>query len=739
MLNGLVALALVCLVMPFVWFQWGQGWALMVALASPLLAGRRWLSGLLILTLALLLIARLEAEADHLLPAAWQHQQAELTVCLSQPPRLYDRYQRFDVRVLEQPPELELRRLRLTADTDIALDAGDCLSVRARLRQPAGRLIPGGFNVSRYYFSERLDGLGTVVEVRARHARPDVAARLYQRVRPQFTDQNALDVWAALALGWSTAMDADLAELFEQNQIKHLMVVSGMHIAMVAGWALLLARLVHRLPGPWRGHWLGVRLALVATVCGGFVALTGFGFPAVRAWLMLLAPLLALTLGGRLSGTQALALAAVAIALLRPQAWLSTGAWLSFGMVWVLIRLYQRWRSEALSGWRLALRFQLLLALLSLPIAAWFGFQWHPLSVLINLLVIPLVTLVILPWSLLILAWPPLAGWGYQTLLGWGVEALTRLATWHQPAPAWTLAAILLCAGLVWLGLTHWLNREQRWLLAPLAAALLVQPGRYHPPADFRMTVFDVGHGQALLLEWPDSVWLYDTAGQWSQGESIAAARLANWFSRRQLSLDGIIVSHSDIDHAGGAGWAVRRWPGAQRLSGEPEMVAGLSDSGAWHSCHHRPLVELPFRLLSPPPSLRDNDNNRSCLLSVATGAGRLVITGDAGRRLEYWLLQSHAELFPASLLVLGHHGSRTSSAPAFLDASPAATLVVSAGDRARPRWPNADLLEHLRRHGRPLFNTARYGTLELSVDQGRWRVRDWRSAFRRRFLTPPP
>ncbi|MFG1496415.1 DNA internalization-related competence protein ComEC/Rec2 [Saccharospirillum sp. HFRX-1] len=735
MINGLIGLALLCLTIPYLWFQWGLMASALPLLAIPLAGYRQWWLAAIWLLMALSLIFRLEAEAKHILPAQWQHQTAELQFCLSQPPKVFDRYQRFSARITEQPTALSLRKVRLTAQSSVHIAAGDCLKAEVRLRQPVGQLIPGNFNVTRYYFSERLDALGTLVEVFDQEARPSPVVRLYRRAEAQFDDAWVKAVWAALALGWSSSMDTELADLFEQNQIKHLMVVSGMHIAMVAAWALLLARLFHRLPGPWRGRLPMLRLITVVTLCGLFVALTGFGFPALRAWLMLLAPLLAMMFGARLSAHQALALAAVAITLVRPQAWLSTGSWLSFGLVWVMIRLYQRWRSEPIPAWRLVIRFQGMLSLLSLPMAALLGFQWHPLSLLINLLVIPLVTLLILPWSLLILIWPDLAALGYQPLVATVIQWLGWVARWHQQSPAWHLADIALLGGLIWLALSHWLDRSQRWLVMPLVLVPLLWPVRATSIDEFRLTALDVGHGLALVLEWPDQSWLYDTAGQWSDGTAIAEARLADWFQRHRLDVEGIVISHSDIDHAGGARWAVERWPHARRLSGEPKTVAKLSEHGGWLNCHQLDVDGLPLQLIPIPAELRSNDNDRSCVAVIETSAGRLLLTGDASRRLEYWLLQSHPELFPLSLIVLGHHGSRTSSAPGFLDASPDAWLVVSAGDRSRPRWPNPDLLAYTQRNSRLLLNTATRGTLALSVQDGHWQVRDWRSAFRRRFI----
>lgn len=738
MVKGVTGAASLCVSVPFLWFQWGLPAALCGALVlSAIIGWRSPVPGLTALLLTAILLFRLEAEADHALPRDWQHRVASLEICLDQPLQRYEDYQSGLARVVNQPESLALRRIRLTADSGLSLQAGECLMADIRLRQPVGRLIPGQFNPTRYYFSERIDALATVTEVTGRAGHPGLAARFYQRAGDAFNEPDALGVWAALALGWSQTLDADLADLFEQNQIKHLVVVSGMHVGMVAAWALLLATLVSRLPGPGRGGrpvWL--RFVLACGASGAFVALTGFGFPGVRAWVMLTIPLAAFALGVRLSGVQVLALAAVAITLIRPQAWLSTGAWLSFGLVWVLIRLAERWHSESLPAWHLAIRLQVGLALLMIPVAALMGFHWHPLSIPINLVMIPLVTLVILPWSLVILAVPSLA-WvsGYETMVGQGVRLLAWLAPWHLDAPAWSLVELMLVGmGLALLS-SQLYSPPYRWLLVPLPLLALAYPAVPEPPREFRLTMLDVGHGEALVLQWPGQTWLYDTAGQWSNGQSIAAQRLAPWFRRRDIQPDGIIVSHSDADHAGGAGWATKRWPRAARLSGEPEAVGRLSGTPGWRSCHRHPPDRPEMHWPAIPAAFRTNDNDRSCVVAIPTSAGPVLITGDASRMVEYWLLQAYPGLFPAGVQVIGHHGSHTSSARPFLDASPEALLLVSSGDRSLPRWPNPGLLDYLDETGQSLLSTARRGTLEVTVADGDLSVRDWSSSYRRRLI----
>lgn len=740
MVKGMTFLAALSVSLPIVWFYLGPGYA--CGLGASLALTALWRSpplALLTLVFATILLFRLEYEAHFLLPSHWQHETAELTVCLSQPARVFEDYQSAVGSVTTQTGTLALRQVRFTADTGRILKAGDCIRGDFRLKQPVGALIPGQFNATRYYFSERIDALGRLLEIHQLTPRPGVPGRLYNRASPHFEHSDARAIWSALALGWSSSLPAHLGDLFEQTQLKHLMVVSGMHVGMVAAWGVMLGRAFLLLPGaPLQRsfHW---QLAWVALLCGAFVGLTGLGFPAVRAWVMLAIPLIALSVGRRVNVMDTLACAAVVITLFRPQAWLSSGAWLSFILVAIIVRLAERWSQQHHSTVWLALKLQATLTLLMIPITAAMGFVWHPASLIINALMIPLVTLLLLPWSLLILLLPDIV-WvsGYEWVVAAAVELLGRVSPWHHSAPAWGWWQIALVCGLLWWWLSQSVERTVRWIAIPLAGASALAFAAPRPDTGaFHLTLLDVGHGQAMVLQWPDQTWLYDLGGRWQDGRSIAQQRLAPWYRRESIQPDGLLVSHADTDHAGGARWAVREWPEARRVTGNPDRVAQDSGRRGWRNCHRRESWHraLPFEMIPVPLDLQTSSNDTSCVIRIPTSAGAVLIMGDASRMVEYWLLQTRPELFPAAAIVVGHHGSHTSSATAFLAASPEAMLLVSSGDRYRPRWPNPDLVAHAERHDQGLHNTAKLGTFRLTVRDEHLHLHDDRSAFRKRWL----
>ncbi|MDX1269572.1 MAG: DUF4131 domain-containing protein, partial [Oceanisphaera sp.] len=166
MVKGMTSLAALSIGLPLLWFYIGVGWASgTVALVVLVTFWFRPSLAVLLLVFAATLLIRLDYEARFLLPPQWQHETAELAVCLAQPARVFDDYQSAVATVTDQPAELALRQVRITADAVRILHAGDCVRGDFRLRKPVGSLIPGEFNATRYYFSERIDALASLLEI----------------------------------------------------------------------------------------------------------------------------------------------------------------------------------------------------------------------------------------------------------------------------------------------------------------------------------------------------------------------------------------------------------------------------------------------------------------------------------------------------------------------------------------------------------------------------------------------
>lgn len=597
--------------------------------------------------------------------------------------------------------------------------------------------------------------------------------RLRQRwrdaLRAEVGERPAAGVLAALALGEQAAIDRTDWEVFRSTGVAHLMAISGLHVTLIA-WlcAGLVAALWRRLPGaalrlstPLAARWGGLAAALL------YALLAGWGVPAQRTVLMLAVLTLLRTRGVRWPGALVLWAAGWAVLLFDPWAWLQPGFWLSFVAVALLmgsdrlglaaatggpgdraawaepafdpaalgpdpdraVRL-RRWLHGRVwpvlqAGWRSQW-------VASVGLAPWtllFFQQVSLVGLLANLWAVPLVTLVITPLALLGLAWAPLwslAAWGVeQMMIGLAAMAAWPWASHASPAvPGWAWALAL--AGAAWLVLPLPLGVRLPGLCLLLPA---LWPAPVRPAVgEFELIAADVGQGSAVLLRTRHHSLLYDSGARFS-AQADAGSRVLQPLLRALgvARLDLLLLSHRDGDHIGGAESLLRQ-PGARRLLSSLENGHPLRTRAVHQRCQAGQVWiwdDVRFEILHPGDAeyrraeLRQlSSNGLSCVLRVQGRSGSVLLPGDIEAAQEQQLVNAHSAGrldLRARVLLLPHHGSRSSSTEAFLRAVQPAVAVAQAGWRNRWGHPDRQVLERLRWLSLPVLRSDLCGAWRWS------------------------
>ena len=651
------------------------------------------------------------------------------------------------------------------------LRAGQRWRFTLRLRQPHGNLNPHGFDYELSLFEQGVRATGYVrdaVPARLVDRRDAPSAepspepspellhraagypieRLRQRVRDAIEasvpDRRAAGVLAALAVGDQGAIEREDWDLYRNTGIAHLVSISGLHITMFAWLAGLgVAALWRRssramlwLPVPQAARWGGLACA------AAYALFSGWGVPSQRTIWMLATVTLLQTLGLRWPWMLVLLMAAVVVTALDPWALMQAGFWLSFVAVGLLMASsssdagapvagalappagWRGWPGRLWAVVRADLRTQMIATIGLTPLTLVFFQQVSVVGFAANLIAIPLITLVITPLALLGTAVVPLwtvGAWVVQQLnraLGW-LAALPG-AVWVVPAaPAWAqwagiAAAVLLVMPLPW---------RARLLALPLALPLLMPPRELPAFGRFDVLAVDVGQGTSVLVRTQEHLLVFDAGPQYSR-ESDAGQRvlLPLLRGRGETRIDRLVLSHRDLDHVGGAKSLLT----AVTAVSVPELLSSLEaghpllalapvrtrcvagQSWVWDGVHFdvlRPDAADYERTLKP--------NAMSCVLRVSDprAAGHSVLlTGDIEREQEAALIASHGERLHSDVLIVPHHGSRTSSTAAFLDAVQPKVAVFQAGYRNRFGHPAPDVLARYRERGIAVVTSPRCG-----------------------------
>lgn len=626
---------------------------------------------------------------------------------------------------------------------------GERWRLRLRLRRPVGFMNAGGFDYEGWLFQRRVRATGYVTEgpgtLKLAEAGPwqvDFRRhRLREQIRAVLQGSRFEPLVIALALGDQSGIAQAQWSVMIRTGINHLLAISGLHIGIVAAaaWWLLL-RIWARIPGaalavpaPW------VAAVLASMAAAIYCALAGFSIPTQRSLVMIVIGAGAHVLRPAGLG-RALALAAIAVLVLDPFSVLAPGFWLSFlAVAWI------GWGMQGHTGpasvWDRWGRVQWVVSLGLLPVLA-FWFQQVSLSGLAaNLVAIPWVSFVTVPLvlsgSLLVGVVPDLGAallrladgtlqllWPFLSLLSDPALAVMDVGPVSGPATLWAAAGaalLLLPRGMParWLGMV--------WMLP-----LLLPTSAGPPPGSLQLALLDVGQGLAAVVRTARHALLYDTGPVFGPEFNAGAAVVVPWLRHRGVKrLDTLIVSHGDADHIGGLAAVRDALPVTRILTSVPRRVGGPGVEMC-RARQHWQWDGFDFAILHPAATDRLEGNDASCVLLVRGHGRALLLAGDVEQEGERRLVERFAAELHADIVVVPHHGSRTSSTPGFVSAVAPRFALYAAAFRNRFGFPKQDIMQRYQQHGATNLDTGRNGALEFLVDEAGVRYSSRRASARR-------
>lgn len=634
----------------------------------------------------------------------------------------------------------------------MVVTAGQQLQFTARLKQPHGFSNPGSFEWERWLFERGIRATGYVrAEPFQILRQPDGGVTsLRERLSQWIREVDSSGLLAALAVGDRQGISPRQWSLLRNTGISHLIAISGLHIGLVAtllfflfrwGWAAL-PRLLLYLPAQQAGA-VGALLGALS-----YAALAGFSVPTQRALIMVAVVMVALLLRRALTRWRGYSLALSAVLLFDPFVVLSAGFWLSFAAVgWILLALPERseqsGRSEyggGVAGWLLALvKIQLVLLIGMLPLLLYLFQQGSLVAPLVNLIVVPWISLLVVPLTLLSALLYLLALPGAVQLL----EFTAQLLQWVMPLVEWfdaldfshftlrqpALWMALLALGAVWMVLSPRFGKA-RWLAMLLWLPMLLWPPERPPQGEAWVTVLDVGQGLAVVVEGHEQVLVYDTGDRFSATFDAGSAVLIPFLrARGWQQIDLLVVGHGDRDHIGGLAALSKAFPIVEAVSSVPDKVRQST------ACHAGQQWQwsggVVVEMLHPQVDDRLQGNDRSCVLRVTAAGKSLLLTGDIEAAAERLLLERFPARIDVDALVVPHHGSETSSTAEWIEQVSPRWGVVPVGYRNRYRLPRAGVIERYQRANVGLWSSADSGAVEIRLGE-RLQISSWRMAHLR-------
>ncbi|PJE79520.1 ComE operon protein 3 [invertebrate metagenome] len=676
------------------------------------------------------------------LPDLLQATTSHLTGTITGIPSQLNDLRRFSMTLLECDGKPLPGSVKLTWHQGKLIKPGERWNMTVRLRRPHNYACEGAFDKEAWAarsgiiaFGYVLDGTLLYKDINHPQRLSQFRYRLYQWIK-QNTSDNSSGVLSALLIGEKSGLPPALWQAFVTTGTAHLIIISGLHIgfiAMLAYGLIILSGRYGLLPLSFLScpvHRLASLFALILAT--GYAFMAGFGIPVQRALMMLTIGLSGSFTGTRPASTTQLAVAYGTVLTFDPLAITSAGFWYSFWIVTLLLYSFCGRIAVTRPRFKRYLMPQWVAFCAITPLLLMNDQATSLLSPLINLVAIPFFSLLLVPLlliaALLYLFFPALGTalllipdaltQGLVTLFSYITDYCDILSfQYGLTLPAAICAAI----GVAFLLSPSPLRLRKLcfffFLPALLPKLIIPEKNTAH------VTLFDVGQGLAIFIQTRQHSLLYDTGDRFSEYNSVADQVILPWLIRQHIhTLDRIIISHDDKDHAGGLNTLKTYHPDTPVFSGT--LISGHSghitllkggEQWSWDGVSFE-VVSAGGNHASHPEKTKNND--RSCVLRITANNGSFLLTGDISWRTEHALIKQE-KILPSRYLLAPHHGSRGSLSTKLLEATKPEVVLFSCGYYNRFRHPASETIRRVKNHNAIPWNTANDGTLSFTIGSG--------------------
>ncbi|HAS62479.1 MAG TPA: DNA internalization-related competence protein ComEC/Rec2 [Vibrio sp.] len=609
-------------------------------------------------------------------------------------------------------------RVYLTAP--YPLELGNQVTAQVKLKPIIGSLNAVGFDKEKFAISQRVVGQVTVKRDSSFIIQSHLSWRqeLFSRMLGLTQGLEHRGLIIALSSGERSYIEKEQWARLQQSGLSHLVAISGLHIGIAFGFGWLLGFQLFRLGV--KIVWMPIAIAILCACA--YAWLSGFSLPTQRALILLLIfvsfQLMRINSSYRFKWLLMLA----SLLLYDPFAVYSNSFWLSVYAVAILFFILSLSLGQG-SKLKQSLLLQLGLVVLMSPIVALLFYGIGLGTLIYNVLFVPWFSVCVIPLLLATTALVPMLPQLATSLYFLAdLSLLPVTSSTHLSQFAWVPLPVGLASLLLFLAVWCLMRPiiESRVFVVTLLFVVLTFTMR-RDDFDWRLEVFDVGHGLAVVVEKNGKAIVYDTGASWEQG-SYAKNVITPYLHSRGLTLDTIIISHFDNDHAGGLKDLLQNWPSATVVSSQ----ARLNNNESFIPCikgERWQWQQLTFEIIWPPNIVSRAYNPHSCVIRIIDRDKQSVLlTGDVEAIAE-WILVRDAEQLKADVVLVPHHGSKSSSLPRFVKAVDAKVAIASTAYQGRWILPNPTVKQRYIDHGAQWLETGQEGQTSLLFQQQNFRI----------------
>lgn len=593
---------------------------------------------------------------------------------------------------------------------------GDLIFAQVKLKRINNYLNQGSPDFRQYMLSKGIIGKGYIKKSHLISAlTPSFIEYCRQHIiltlRAAIPDKSLLGLVQALTVGFRENISKKEWRLFQQTGTTHLIAISGLHVGLVAGFFYFIFSIVWKRFASLCEYMAAQRVGAFMAVLGAFfyAFLAGFSLPTQRALIMVASFMMGRCCQRFTVSTHSYLLSLMVVLLLNPFAIYMPGFYLSFFVVFIILNFI----SNLPFCW---VRLQFIITVMLFPLTLYFFSFASIASLPANLLAIPLVSFFILPLCLLVLVF----SFSWSQGLYWALWILAKLKLYFflflTCLANINILHIHLSIYFIWqvliLTLGCWIFFKMRGLRRLLGILVclpfFIFPIKKRLPfSEAKLTVLDVGQGLAVVVKTREHLLLYDTGARFPTGFNMGEAVILPYLQYHGFSkIDKMVISHTDIDHRGGADSLLKSIPINDTINNDPGSSKNCHKVSSWV------WDGVTFSFLALP-YLPGKDNDNSCVLKITNQVNSIILLGDIEKKSEDELMKRYGGKLKSTVMLVPHHGSKSSSGYDFIKAIAPNYAIVSTGRFNRYHFPHDRVLKRYQAAQIPLFNTAYCGQVD--------------------------
>ena len=608
------------------------------------------------------------------------------------------------------------------------LKAGDIWQLLVKLKPVNGYQNMGGFDYEKWLFEKKIVATGYVKKynnnkiIKQGLSVNRLRQYIKNKINPSLANLEFKGLISSLIIGDRSSIQNKHWDILQATSTTHLSVISGLHIGLIAGLFFVIVQFLwcrlnqfsQTIPAKIIAAYFGIIAAFLYTL------IAGFSIPTERALIMASMVFISIILRRQHNFFKLYGLALILVLIKNPFNVFNIGFWLSFYVVGIILYVVSQHRNKSLL-YR-SINLQLVISIATIPLISWFFTTGSTLSPIANLIAIPTFSFSVIPLSLL---------GGFFDVLGLSYFANIIFAITNQilillfkileylkdfdfnqwnHIQASTLDLIIFIIAILILILPKGL--KLRWMAVAPLALIIFNPQTKLDENFALITTLDVGQGLSHVVQTKNHTLLFDTGNIYPSGFNLGTSVINPYLKFKNIKkLDKIIISHNDKDHIGGLKGVLKEFKANQILASDYKKIPQAKPCISGQKWQWDGVL---FEILNPSEQNKLNNNNNSCVLKISTLKHTILLTADIEIETEEFLINTIKSKLDSDILIVPHHGSKTSSSHKFLQAVSPNIAIVSSGFKNKYKHPNNQIINRYKKYNIEVLNTSCTGQIEI-------------------------